>query len=192
MNGAPCAPGSELAGHGARSAGPGPAQNDRVDMHMVNERVIAGFRAGGPMNGMPRDRMLLLTTTGRHSGRPHTVPMMFTTIDRAIIVVASNSGAARHPDWYLNLRADPRVTVETAEGRFEARAHPISPDRRDHLWAEVVEQIPMYAQHQAGTARRIPLVELVPVASSEVGGVAPGDHAADVGIAPGTDGQAHG
>lgn len=131
-------------------------------MRKVNAGVIEKLRSGASLNGMPRERMLLLTTTGRRSGREHTVPMMFTTVGDTVVVVASNSGSARHPDWYLNLVADPDVVVERGGERYRATARVVSSDRRPGVWTKVVEQIPMYAAHQSGTAREIPLVELVP------------------------------
>lgn len=124
------------------------------------------FRAGGDMGGMPRARMLLLTTAGRRTGRPHTTPMMFVRTGGSLVVVASNSGAPRDPDWYRNLVANPSVTVEIGTGefgteRFAATARPVGADRRSALWQDVIGQIPMYAQHQASTSREIPLVELI-------------------------------
>ncbi|MBN9609666.1 MAG: hypothetical protein BGO26_12835 [Actinobacteria bacterium 69-20] len=140
-------------------------------MRAMNQRVIEKFRTGGDMGGMPRARMLLLTTTGRHTGQPHTTPMMFVRVDGALLVVASNSGASRDPDWYCNLVANPSVTVEigtveigTGEigsEHFAAIARPVGADRRSALWQDVIGQIPMYAQHQASTSREIPLVELI-------------------------------
>lgn len=123
------------------------------------------------MGGMPRARMLLLTTTGRRTSRPHTTPMMFVRTGGSLVVVASNSGAPRDPDWYRNLVANPSVTVEIGTGeigtgeigteRFAATARSVGADRRSALWQDVIGQIPMYAQHQASTSREIPLVELI-------------------------------
>lgn len=132
------------------------------NMTEINRRVIENYRSGADMGGMPRGRMLLLTTTGRRTGTAHTAPMMFVRAQGTIVVVASNSGAPRDPDWYRNLVANPRVTVEVGDERFEATAHPVSAERRDEVWRAVTAEIPMYLQHQASTERPIPLVELVP------------------------------
>ena len=111
-----------------------------MDMGETNRRVIEHFRTGGPVPGMNRDRLLLLTTTGRRSATPHTTPMMFHRDGDRLLVIASNNGAPKHPDSYLNLVADPRVTVEIADRRYEADAVPATrrgpgtslgrPDRR--------------------------------------------------------------
>lgn len=129
----------------------------------MNQQIIEKFRSGADMGGMPRDRMLLLTTTGRRSGLPRTAPMMFTRVSGTLVVVASNSGAAHDPDWYRNLVADPAVTVEIGDERFAATAHTAEGAERPTVWASVTQQIPMYVQHQQSTTREIPLVELIRV-----------------------------
>lgn len=78
----------------------------------TNRRVIEQFRAGGDIDGMHRDGLILLTTVGAKTGSPHTTPVMFHRDGERLLVIASNIGASRHPDWYLNLTAHPRVTVE--------------------------------------------------------------------------------
>ncbi len=86
-----------------------------MDYRETNRQVIAGFRAGEPLPGMHRERLLLLTTTGRRTGDRHTTPMMFHREDGRLFVIASNVGAPRDPDWCVNLRADPAVTVEVGD-----------------------------------------------------------------------------
>ena len=87
-----------------------------MDVREVNKRVVEQFRAGGPIEGMHRERLLLLTTTGRRTGEHRTTPMMFHRDGDRVLVIASNIGAPRHPDWYLNLVANPEVTVEVGDG----------------------------------------------------------------------------
>ena len=78
-------------------------------------------------------------------------------------VFASNIGAARHPDWYLNLEADPHVTVETADTTFAATATTARGADRDRLWAAAVERFPFLPDHQEKAGdREIPLVVLAP------------------------------
>jgi hypothetical protein len=66
-----------------------------ADVKAVNERVVAQFRTGGEVDGMHRERLLLLTTTGRRSGQPRTTPMMFHRDGDRVLVIASNVGAPR-------------------------------------------------------------------------------------------------
>ena len=134
-----------------------------MDMAAVNRRVIEQFRAGGEIEGMTRERLVLLTTTGRRSGASRTTPMMFHRDGDRLLVVASNVGAAAHPDWYLNLAADPHVTVEVGDERYEALATPLSGDDRVRTWTMLKQTYPFFADHDAKTARDIPVVALTPV-----------------------------
>ncbi len=87
-----------------------------MEMHAFDAEVIRRFRAGEEIDGLHRERLVLLTTTGRRSGERRTAPVMAVRFDGDPLVIASNDGAARHPEWLLNLRADPHVTVEPPDG----------------------------------------------------------------------------
>jgi deazaflavin-dependent oxidoreductase (nitroreductase family) len=127
-----------------------------ADLRAANRKLIAEFRAAGRrLEGRP---LLLLTTTGRRSGEPYTTPMMYVRLDDRLLVIASAAGAPKHPDWYRNLEADPAVTVEVDGGEHAATARPAAD--RDALFARIVEQYAFFADHQAGTDRTIPVVEL--------------------------------
>jgi deazaflavin-dependent oxidoreductase (nitroreductase family) len=139
-----------------------PAEGLMMDIREINLQVIAAFRAGEDPPGMHRDRLLLLTTNGRRSGRPRTSPMAFFYDGGTPVVFASNIGAERHPEWYLNLEADPRVTVETADATFAATANTVRGAERERLWAAAVERFPFLPDHQEKAGdREIPLVALV-------------------------------
>ncbi|MET9002645.1 nitroreductase/quinone reductase family protein [Amycolatopsis sp. Hca4] len=134
-----------------------------MDVQETNRRVIEQFRAGGEVDGMHRDRLVLLTTTGRTSGEPRTVPMMVHRDGSRWLVVASNIGAPQHPDWYLNLTADPRVHVEADGREFDAEALPLLGADYVRTWTELEEEYPFLADHQAKARqakRVIPIVEL--------------------------------
>src|SRR5437660_754709 len=131
-----------------------------MDIREINRRVIDQFRAGGEIDGMHRDRILLLTTTGARTGQRRTTPMMFHRDDGRLLVIASNVGAPRHPDWYANLAAHPRVTVEVGEHTYDADARTITGAERDRVWALLKESYPFFAEHEAKTTRTIPVVAL--------------------------------
>ncbi|MEV6628082.1 nitroreductase/quinone reductase family protein [Amycolatopsis sp. NPDC051106] len=136
---------------------------DTVDVQATNRRVIEQFRAGGEVEGMHRERLLLLTTTGRRTGEPRTVPMMYHRDGDRLLVVASNIGAPKHPDWYLNLEADSRVTAEVDGREFAAEALPLLGADYVRTWAELEAQYPFLADHRAKARevkRVIPIVEL--------------------------------
>ena len=131
-----------------------------MDMQAINRRVIAQFRAGGEIEGMHRDRIVLLTTTGARTGTQRTTPMMFHHDGERVLVIASNQGAPKDPDWYRNLVADPHVTVEIGQERYEARATPLAGDERDRVWTMLKTTYPFFADHEAKSGRAIPVVAL--------------------------------
>jgi deazaflavin-dependent oxidoreductase (nitroreductase family) len=131
-----------------------------MDIKQINARVIEQFRAGGPIEGMKRDGLLLLTTTGAKTGRTRTTPMMFHRDGDRLLVIASNIGAPAHPDWYVNLVARPQVAVEVGAERFEATAVPLAGSDRERLWTMLKETYPFFAEHEAKTSREIPVVAL--------------------------------
>jgi deazaflavin-dependent oxidoreductase (nitroreductase family) len=110
---------------------------------------------------LPGRPLLLLTTTGARTGAVRTNPMMFVRLDDRLLVIASSAGAARHPDWYHNLVADPAVTVEVDGEEYAATARPTEGADRDALFARIAEKYPFFAAHQAGVDRTIPVVELI-------------------------------
>ena len=132
------------------------------DIRAYNRQVIEQFRANDGILGPPfsGDSALLLTTTGRRTGRSHTVPIMFKRDGDRLLVIASASGAPDHPDWYRNLVANPQVVVEHGADRFDAVARTAEGEERDRLWAELLETHPFFADHQAQVTRQIPLVLL--------------------------------
>ncbi|WP_432829463.1 nitroreductase/quinone reductase family protein [Dactylosporangium sp. CA-092794] len=120
-----------------------------------NQQVIDEFRANRGQAGL-----LLLTTTGRRSGRRHTSPVGCARDGDRILIFASNAGLPHHPAWYHNLRADPRVTVELGAETFEARAEVLGGEERDRRYAEQGRRVPAYAAYQERTDRVIPVVAL--------------------------------
>ena len=131
-------------------------------MSDYNTAVIEEFRAnagrvGGHWEG--RD-LLLLTTAGRKTGRKHTTPMVYTRDGDRLLVYASKAGAPTHPDWYLNLVANPTVTVEVGGERYQAVASPLVGEERDRTFAEHAEKFQIFAEYAAKTTRVIPVVAL--------------------------------
>jgi deazaflavin-dependent oxidoreductase (nitroreductase family) len=133
-----------------------------ADAHDWNAKVIEEFRAnagkvGGNFDGAP---VLLLTTTGRKSGRTYTNPMMYLPVGDEVAVFASKSGADTDPDWYLNLVADDTVTVEIGDQKYQATATPVVGPERDRIYAEQAAAYPGFAEYEAKTTRVIPVVRL--------------------------------
>jgi len=106
-------------------------------------------------NGVPT---LLLTTTGRRSGEAKTTPLIYGRDGDRYLVVASRGGAPKHPQWYLNLEANPGVAIQVGAEKFKARAGTASGAERDRLWKTMAAIWPAYNDYQARTERQIPLV----------------------------------
>ncbi len=129
------------------------------DIREHNRKLIEEFRArGGRVPGRP---LLLLTTIGRRSGLPRTTPMMVVPDRDRLLVIASNAGAPRHPEWYRNLLVNPTVTVEVDGATYPATATPLQGEEYTQTVARIVERYPFFREHQAGISRRIPVVALV-------------------------------
>lgn len=103
---------------------------------------------------------LLLTTTGRKSGRPLTMPLIFGMSGKHYVLVASKGGAPQHPAWYLNLAANPEVGVQVKAEKFKARARTATGAERTRLWEQMVALYSPYADYQKKTDRQIPVVVL--------------------------------
>jgi len=123
-----------------------------------NKSVIKEFRANGGRAG--NGPLLLLTTTGAKSGRPHITPLMYLADGDRLAVIASKGGHPSHPDWFRNLVANPTVTVELESESFETEARVAEPEERDRLFALQAERYPFFAEYQQKVKRRIPVVVL--------------------------------
>lgn len=104
--------------------------------------------------------VLLLTTTGRRSGRPHTVLVQSFRAGDDRVLVAANSGRPTDPDWYRNLLHTPEGLVETQGRTFPVHAQIIAADEAARLWPAILAQAPTYARYRGATSRTIPLVRL--------------------------------
>ena len=132
------------------------------DLQARNQALIAEFRAARERGDepMPGRGSLILTTSGAKSGREHTTPMMYVADGDRLLVIASNLGAPKHPDWYINLVHTPRVTVEVGRDAFTTNAEVLAGEERQRWWETISAAYPFFVEHQAKTARLIPLVAL--------------------------------
>jgi deazaflavin-dependent oxidoreductase (nitroreductase family) len=122
---------------------------------------LSGGRIGGRGLGMP---VIELTTTGRKTGRKHTV-LLTSPLQEGdtLVVVASAGGNDQHPAWFLNVGAHPDVEVAIAgKDKRAMRARVATPDERARLWERVTTDHKNYADYQKKTEREIPLVLLEP------------------------------
>ena len=133
-----------------------------ADQNDFNKQIIEEFRAnGGETFGMFKGRpLLLLTTTGAKSGEARTTPLVYSRDGEKVVIIASMGGAPKHPAWYLNLAANPRVTVELGTEKFEATASATEGAERDGLYAQQAAMMPAFTEYEQKTTRRIPVVVL--------------------------------
>ena len=125
---------------------------------------IRHFEATG---GRPRPGVddLLLTTRGRRSGTLRRTALVYAKDGDRYVLAASNAGADRHPAWYLNLVADPHVTVQVGRRTFTATARTAPPGDMARLWDLMVAAMPSYRAYREATGREIPVVVVDPGAA---------------------------
>ncbi len=136
-----------------------------ADLSLLGEEHVRVYREtngerGYIWNGAP---ILLLTTRGRVSGEPRTIPIIYTAHGDNFILIASKGGSPTHPKWYLNILEDPSVQVQLKADQFEAVARTAQSPERERLWAEALKVWPKYDLYQSRTARQIPLVVIEPI-----------------------------
>ena len=118
-----------------------------------------------PLGGPGLLPTLLLTTTGRRSGEPRALPLIYGEHGDAYVIIASKGGAPDHPLWYENLVAKPECEVQVATKTLSARARVAEGDERATLWQQMAKIYPPYDDYQASAKdREIPVVVLDPIA----------------------------
>jgi deazaflavin-dependent oxidoreductase (nitroreductase family) len=122
-----------------------------------NDTVIPEYRAAG---NDTRPNLLVLTTKGAKTGKPHITPLIYLEDGGRLCVFASKGGNPKNPAWYHNLLANPDVTIELKGETFPAHASIAEPAERDRLYAIQAQKAPNFAEYQASTARTIPVVIL--------------------------------
>jgi deazaflavin-dependent oxidoreductase (nitroreductase family) len=122
-------------------------------------RVGAAFPCGVPV--------LLLTTTGRKSGLPKTTPLLYLADGDRVVIVGSQGGMPKHPQWYLNLTQNPEVEIQVGSRIRKMRARIANREEHAALWPRLVELYADFATYQAWTDRAIPVVILDPAGAPD-------------------------
>ena len=106
-------------------------------------------------------QVLLLTTTGRKSGQPRELPLIYGTSGDDYLIVASKGGADAPPAWYLNIQANPGdVEIQVKGDRFKVKPRDANPDEKPEMWKTMTSEWPAYDEYQEKTDREIPVVVL--------------------------------
>ena len=117
----------------------------------------SGGKVAGRMFNSP---VLLLTTTGRKTGKERTTPLMYVEDGENLVIIASNGGAPYHPAWYLNLRTNLEARVLVKDRNLRVRAEDAKEGEKSRLFARFVEAYPGYEDYQRRTEREIPVIVL--------------------------------
>jgi deazaflavin-dependent oxidoreductase (nitroreductase family) len=124
----------------------------------MNDPVIRQFRASGGRTSR-RYPVILLTTTGRRTGRERVTPLNFSRDGDRLVVIASAGGSSTHPAWYLNLVEHPEVTIEDGGETFRARARTAEEPERTRLFDAQAAEMPFFDGYRKRVkARAIPVV----------------------------------
>lgn len=122
-------------------------------------RRNSGAGLGGNFQNIP---VALLTTTGRKTGKTRVSPLYFLRDGNRVVLAASRGGSDKHPMWYLNLQANPDVSVQIKSEVLQLRARDASDDERARYWSQLVAMYPSYQDYQSWTDRTIPIVVCEP------------------------------
>ena len=129
-------------------------------MTEFNSKIIDEFRAsagkvGGQFAGAP---MVLLTTKGARSGKSYVHPLVYSRDGDRYVVIASFAGAPKHPSWYHNIVANPTVTLEIGNEKFQAKAKITSGEERERLYDAQAAMMPLFNDYRKKTSRQIPVI----------------------------------
>ncbi len=124
-------------------------------------------RSGGKYGGkfLQDTDVCLLTTTGRKSGKPRTTPLIYLEDGEDVIIVASKGGFSDHPQWYLNLRANPSARLQRGSETIEMRAREAAPEEVEQIWPRLLELYSDFDEYKGRALARdrvIPLIVLTP------------------------------
>jgi len=136
-----------------------PSTSDFVRDH-ADRYMTSGGTEGAELKGKP---VVLLTTIGARTGKIRKTPLMRVEHDGEYAVVASLGGAPKHPVWYFNIKANPRVELQDGAETRDYEAHEVVGDEKAIWWERAVEAWPDYADYQRKTDRQIPLFVLTPI-----------------------------
>ncbi|MFE2188962.1 nitroreductase family deazaflavin-dependent oxidoreductase [Streptomyces sp. NPDC059455] len=139
---------------------PSPEKFVRDQVELIES---SGGTEGTTMRGMP---VVVLTTLGAKSGKIRKTPLMRVEHNGAYAVVASLGGSAKHPVWYYNVVADPRVELQDGPLRQDMTAREVTGEEKARWWERAVEAYPDYADYQTKTDRQIPVFVLEAAATA--------------------------
>ena len=139
-------------------ANPASSGTDDYNTKIIEEFRANGGRVGGPWAGIT---LILIHHTGAKSGIERVSPVAYSLQgDSRFAIWAANGGSSAHPNWYFNLRANPRIKAEVGTDTFTVLAEELDDTARAELWPKLLAQYPQLGEAQAKTTRQIPVFML--------------------------------
>ena len=123
----------------------------------------SGGKVGGSINGSP---VLLLTVTGRRSGRTYTIPVAYVQHDGEYLISASAAGADKNPAWFSNLTSKPETRIEVKDKTYRVKVTLTTDEERDRLYQLFKAQGNNFVEYEKKTTRKIPVIRLQPIATT--------------------------
>jgi deazaflavin-dependent oxidoreductase (nitroreductase family) len=141
-----------------------PSKGLKKVLNIANGIHVALYRMSGGKfaNQIANLPVLLITTFGRKSGKPHTNPVVYIEDGQDYLVSAPAGGMDWHPGWYLNLKNSPEVKIEIGDKRFNVQAVIMDGEERSRLYEKFKAASGNFLKYEKGTSRVIPVIRLTP------------------------------
>ena len=120
---------------------------------------LTGGRVGASLQGMP---MVVMDCIGRKSGKVRSTPVNCYAFKNSVVVVASNNGSEKPPIWWLNLQANPNITIQLGRKRVEVTAEELNDEDKALVWPEIIAANPRQDAYEKQTSRKLPVVYFKP------------------------------
>lgn len=154
--------------HSSAASSPNTRKTNTVQRFFTGMHTFFYRLSGGKLAGrLGKSPVLLLTTTGRKTGKHRTTPLFYLKDGNRLILVASNGGSPTSPTWWLNLQARPEAEVEIGRKKLPVLASQADAQERARLWPLLVAMYTYYDNYQKKTTREIPVVILEPQSEKE-------------------------
>lgn len=131
-----------------------------LDAYLRTDGAIGHLVDFTPAGGTKETTCLILEVTGRKSGEPQLLPLVYAKDGKGFVIVASKGGAPEHPSWFLNLEAHPEVKFQIIDRKYRGRAKVAASPERERLFELMAGIYPPYTEYQQKTEREIPVVVL--------------------------------
>jgi deazaflavin-dependent oxidoreductase (nitroreductase family) len=126
---------------------------------VIDEFRANGGKAGGMFEGMP---LVLVHNVGAKSGKEYVTPLVYLADGDDVVIFGSKGGAPENPGWYHNLKAEPNVSIEVGDQKFDVLATEVTGDERDRLYSAQEAAQPQFTEYAEKTDRKIPVIVLSP------------------------------